>query len=182
LFRRRRITVNFLRSGTKEHPGLSFRDGQAPVNHSWWITEQGAWAISNLDHQTLYEYLLKPPPKFFLSLLHGENTKSHLHLQIVNAEKALRADTPLAFTVNNTIYFYSVYELEEALTTPDPRKKTNGKSPGVRELLQILGTYHPGEAPKKKERGRPTAEEDRASQVNRIVREDVQEAPQKTKQ
>lgn len=127
LFRRQRLTVSFL--------GGLYKDRQCPVNHSWWVTEKGAWGVGKADCAEVYECLLDPPKKFFLSLLDG-GSDNHIQLAVANDNQEVRADTPLNFTVNNIQHTYTTYELSEAL-----KHGPDGKEPGVRALIKIFGNY-----------------------------------------
>lgn len=112
------------------------RDKQKACNHSWWITGRGAWGLEPSDYSTLYEQLLKPPLRFCLMLNTDKNTPNHLHMAVLNEMEVIDAATPLRFTLNNVIFQYSVYELEQAL-----KSGTIGKEPGVRELMTVMGQY-----------------------------------------
>ena len=125
LWRRKRITATFL-DGT-------YKDSQAPVNHSWWITQDGAWSLSR-DSSLLYEFLLEPPTRFVLALV-TEGAENRLQHAVLTSKPEILADTPLEFTVNCTPYFYTVYELTEAIGTGE----VEGKSPGVAALFSALG-------------------------------------------
>ena len=173
LFRRKRITVSFLRSEKGE---FTFRDGQSPTRHSWFVTEQCARAIETPDFQLLYATLLSPPKRFFLSLLDNRTpangVENRLHLQVANDVEELRADTVLHFSVNNVPLTYTVFELEELLTSADPEESLAGRSPGVHALYRLLGPYKPtpAEEPKaKRGRGRPITEDDRMLKSHREI-------------
>lgn len=167
LFRRKRLTVWNL--------GGEFKDGQCPINHSWWITSCESLVIDDNCRVGLYEYLLRPPLKFALSLIDGEKIENLLHFCPVNDHEKILGDTPLLFHLNNIQHAYTVYELTEAL-----KHGTEGKEPGVRALIALLGPYTLArEAPPedgssegkggKKGRGRPREEDGR---INRkLVRE-----------
>lgn len=148
LFKRKRITISYLGGG--------YKDGQCPSFYSWWITEKGAWAITNEDKEELYECLLDPPSKFVLALLDGKS-ENYLQLaEINNHQDKILGSTPLVFTINNITHYYNVYELTEALINgPD------GKEPGVGALLRLLGPYNVNEQVEKKGRGRPPLKEER---------------------
>lgn len=125
LFRRQSITVKSI-SGTS-------KDRQCPLNHSWWITEKDAISIDKPSYLDLYAILLNPPKRFCLSLIDG-TVQNRIHLAFANDFIGMSATTPIAFTINNVPFSYSVYELQEAIET-----ETTGKEPGVRELIAILG-------------------------------------------
>ncbi len=151
LWRRQRITVCFLggrkRGIVPPKPGYAegFMDIQAPCKHSWYIAEDGAWALSPWDSTALYEKLLKPPFRFVLSLLSNGPAMSGvlchpgvdnlLQLAECNDVESVRGDTPLAFTLNNVRHEYTTYELGEAL------KNGSGEGclPGVQALIRTLG-------------------------------------------
>lgn len=151
LFRRQRITVHHLR-GSK-HESKRFLDRQCPMDHSWFVVEQAAWSLDKGSVEPLYERLLKPPRKFFLSLLSNDHSRTFLHLSITNDLMEIQADTVLYFTLDNIPHSYTVYELERAL-----RGNVEGCQPGVHALLRILGPHELPPLPEpvsKKERGRP---------------------------
>lgn len=146
-----------------------FKDSQTASKHSWWITASGAWGIRiPEDSAALYKALLRPPLRFVLSLLDGDNPgPNRLHTALANDHPEIKASTPLTFTVNGVPFCYTVYELEEALTNPGDAA---GLLPGVRELLRILGPYKALEAPKvKKERGRPAGSETLPNKNKKLV-------------
>lgn len=134
------------------------RDRQTPRDHSWYVTEAGAWAVRPENYDLLYEHLRRPPRRFFLSLLRPEGkVKNLLQLCAVNDLDEVKADTPLAFTLDNVAHRYTVYELTEAVKAGDP----TGAEPGVRVLFELLdlGRFTPPAKaePEKKKRGRPEA-------------------------
>lgn len=145
-WRRRRVTVNFL--------GGDFLDLQTAADHSWWVTERGAYAVrSGDDFGLLYDLLLKPPLRFLLSLVEG-STRNELQLAVCNDVPEILADTRLTYTLNNIPHVYTIYELEQALLGG-----VQGKEPGVQALIRFLG---PLSSPNKEEviqpkrdRGRP---------------------------
>jgi len=99
LFRRTRITIPFLKEG--------YKDTQSPRKHSWYITEKGAWAITEEDKQSLYRLLLNPPESFVLSLLADNSMINHLHVAEANdLVLPLKGNTVLKFTLNNVIHRY----------------------------------------------------------------------------
>lgn len=136
-FRRRRCTVRFMDGG--------FKDGQAPMAHSWLFTEKEAVAVrvGQAGGRSLYGVLLRPPRRFCVALLDPDNAQAVNHLQLmeVNDHYELRGDTPLRFTVDGVKFSYTVYELEQGL-----KNGTQGLQAGVRELVRLLGTPTP-EAP-----------------------------------
>ena len=157
LFRRGSVTVNYFDGGLE---GKVLKDRQQAKAHSWLVTEEGATAIrTEQDGKHLYPFLLKPPRRFFLALREGPKAPETL-LQLCEANDVLelKADTPLAFTVNNVRHHYTVYELESALRSPEV---VGG--PGVQALRRVLGPYElPAvvvplpEVEGKRGRGRPT--------------------------
>lgn len=169
LWLRKSVTVRFLGSG--------FLDRQAAKNHSWYITEEGAWALrapsaSGLigeDTTSLYGALLKPPRKFVLALRNPSGGVDVLpQLLLTNdtpASDAVMYDSAMKMTLNNVPYEYTVYELEEAV-----RAGTHeGYGPGVRALFTTMGPppeglrralTPPEKRVEKRERGRPPALED----------------------
>ena len=152
LWRRQRITIEFLGGGLK--------DIQTPENWSWLVTGGRARALrpkDPADREALYEKLLSPPGKFFLAL--RASLPVTLQLAEVNQlEDGAEAGTPLKFTLDNKPLTYTVYELEHAL-----KNGPEGTEPGVRLLVETFGLpvrdESPGaEAPPaaaKKKRGRP---------------------------
>lgn len=145
MFRRKRITIEFLAGG--------YKDGQCPQNHSWWLTGDGAWALRPADYPTLYDRLFKPPLDFCLAFV-SEGKTNAIQWAGVNCHKSVQADTPLSFTIDNTVYPFTVYELQEAL-----KLGSEGKEPGVRALVSLLGP-HEMEVEKKRGPGRPPARDD----------------------
>lgn len=152
LWRRKRRGVAYMGGGNKENT--------TPCRHSWYVTPNGAWAISDQSAPTLYARLLSPPPLFFLAFIEGDPSPDNLiQLGHANDNGRLNADTELTFTINNVPYRYTVYELEQAaLTGPQ------GREPGVQALLRILGQVPSdlikhvvvAETPEeKREKGRP---------------------------
>ncbi len=142
LWRRKRVTVQFL-DGT-------FKDTQTATGHSWWITDNDAKALNptTKSRDLIYRTLLKPPIKFCLSLT--DNETNHLHHCVANDVCEIKADTGLAFTLNNILHYYSIYDLEEALRT-----ESEGRDPGVRALIRFLGHYKMDVPEVKKKSGRP---------------------------
>ena len=150
LYRRKRITITFL-SGRQV-------DRKEACNYSWWITEEGAWGLEQADAEEIYLRLLNPPHRFVLSLLDHYGDQNLLHLACGNDHIEIKADTPLTYTLNNKAMKYTVYELEEAM-----KHGTDGKSPGVRALLEFFGpsyrslvTADEVVAEEKRNRGRPS--------------------------
>lgn len=130
LFNRQRISIRNLN-------GL-MQDCQAPVNHSWWITNEDAISFSPNPKQgpEIYKLLLKPPIRFCLTILDGKTPiQNKLYHSVVNDLVEIKGHTPLHFTVNNIPHKYTIYELEETLK----RKSDQGKEPGVRALLNLFG-------------------------------------------
>lgn len=146
LWQREKCTVNYLNGG--------YTDSQTAANHSWFITQQTAWALRPWDYPKLYDYLLNPPHTFCLTFKEGKQPNL-IQLAVVNDNQQIRADDWLSFTIGGTVFRYSVYELNEALLTGP-----NGKESGVRLLLELLGPP-PEELKMKRQRGRPTKEETR---------------------
>ncbi len=144
LYRMERITITYL--------DRTIKDRQNPKNHSWLITPEKAVSIRPLDYTDLYPILLNPPLVFSLSLLEDRNTSNLLQLHSLNNHTEIMANTELAFTVDNKLHTYTVYELEEGL-----RHGTEGKMPGVLALVRILGPYQLQE--KKREAHRPKKED-----------------------
>jgi hypothetical protein len=169
-WRRKRITITFL-DGT-------IKDSQCPMNHSWLITEKKARAIQKKDYSLLKSIILDPPLKFVLTLLADSITSGKLNAPTsienriqcakLNDNSAIKADTLIYFTLNNTPHTYTVYEMEQAI-----KYGSDGKLPGVRALTNLLGIPETGEEPKTKKVGRPS-ETDKANNekmFHRIVKE-----------
>ena len=136
----RSVTIEWLSGGQK--------DGQTARKHSWWITNEGAWALGENCKEKLKALVLCPPEKFCLSFL--ENGENHLPLMLVNSHKDLLAGQELFFTVDGVKESYSVYELEHVIATGE----VAGKGHGVRYLVDKLGYEIGIEA--KKGPGRPS--------------------------
>ncbi len=158
LFRRRRVTVHFLRD-----PRL-YRDGQNPMSLSWLITPQKAVVVEPLDFPTLWSVLLNPPSNFALALL-GKEKKNLLQLGYVNQNETVRADAEMRFTLDNTPLTYTVYELTAMLREPGD---INGRSPGCRALHELLGPHKLPEEPKKI--GAPSPEAREQARPNRVIK------------
>lgn len=146
LFRRPSISVRSL--------GDTLTDRQCLMNHSWILTKENIRVLSHKDNskEILYQRLLKPPLLFALSLKHPlTDCKSYLHCVHINDLSIINSDTPLVFTVDNKPHTYTVYELEEGL-----RHGTEGKMPGVRLLVELLGEFKlPDEIKFEKKEGMP---------------------------
>lgn len=141
LWRRTRISVEHL---MKKENGLPWlRDGHCPVNHSWWIINEGAWILQKSDYPDLYDKLLKPPLRFTLSLLSAPKLLpidpipkpgNLLHLAKCNDTVKIDANTTLWYTIDNIAHCYTVYELEQLLL-----HGKQGKEAGVQTLVNFLG-------------------------------------------
>jgi len=144
LWRRRSVTVCYLPAG--------FRDRRFAPDHSWWITEHGAWGLRPESAEALYGLLLKPPTRFVLALREGA-CDNWLHLAVANDNPVVKADTPLHFTVNNIPHSYTAYELEQVA-----RHQHAATPPGVAALIRLFGPPPPIAAvvPEQRGRGRPT--------------------------
>ena len=163
LYRRESVTVFY--------PDDTLKDRQCLLRSSWWLTDEGIRALRKEDAPHVYKALLNPPPLFCLSLLSAEPqngkliTYNQIHLACVNDLAEVRADTPLAFTLDNVRHEYTVYELRETLKT----RVAEGKMPGVRALTARFGMVAVpglGDPEAKRERGRPAkVEEDRIDRV-----------------
>jgi hypothetical protein len=129
LYKRQRITVISLTGKMKDRRCLE--------DYSWLMTEESIRVILPDENYSLYEHLLFPSLKFSLSLL-SQDTKSLIQLAVVNDISEIKADTLLSFTIDNRVLQYTIYELEEAL-----KHGSDGKMPGVRALLSLLGPYTP---------------------------------------
>ena len=149
-YRMKRVTVFYLMGG--------FLDRQPAQEHSWWITPDGAYALRKEDHQLLWERLLNPPSLFSFSMISmiGTNTKNLIQYACVNDHpQGVDLGTPLQFTIDNTPYVYTVYELQSALES----REVVGREAGVRELINKLMPYQgPVKEREPRGRGRPKAE------------------------
>jgi hypothetical protein len=116
--------------------GKQLIDRQKALNHSWWITDVGAWSIRPQDWRLLKPLLIKPPKTFVLSLI--DKPPNQLQTAIINDHCEVKADTPLGFTLDNTPYWYTTYELAEALKTGE----LSGE-PGVRLLAERIRAVEP---------------------------------------
>lgn len=154
-FRRPSTTVLFL-SGY-------YQDRQSPEQHSWFITRDGAHGLDFRDQEcvdALRRLLLKPPTEFVLALRTGP-LKNFLHLARCNENAVVKADTPLVYTVDGTVFTYTVHQLTEAMTTEDA---VAGKEAGVADLLERIGPMKAEDAalltsgakPPPYKRGRPS--------------------------
>ena len=155
LFRRRKITVHHLSRDAKGR--YDWRDGQAPMNQGWWITDAGAWALRQTDATLLIALLKRPPRRFSLSFLTTVGTLNLLHQVPCNDVAELRADTPLHFAVDNVPHAYTTHELSQA-----PRLGSAGLMGGTRFLCGIMGIpehVEPDPEPPPKP-GRPKNKED----------------------
>ncbi len=162
LYRRQRVTLVTL----KERRQV---DKQCLLNHSWVLTDEDVFTLERDDYHALYELLLFPPLRFALSLIYPANTvKNQIQFAVVNELLAVKADTPLTFTLNNQPLTYTIYELEEGI-----RHGGSGKLPGVRMLLDILGPYTlPSDEvmKEKRERGRPRKDKDALTDGRLVTR------------
>ncbi len=146
MFRQKRLTITYLTKAS-DAAYHSWKDGQAPMNHSWWITDSGCWTVRKEDHPTLLGILLNPPRRFVLSLLEKAGIVNLIHRAIGNDVAELRKDTALGFTIDNVPLTYTVYELEQAA-----KIGTNGMSAGTRALCNMIGVpsiLDPGPEPKR---------------------------------
>lgn len=158
LWQRPRLTAWYI-------DGETFRDGQTPRNLSWWFTEWSCVALEPGHGQYVYPLLLKPPLRFVLSVV-ASGQANYVQLARANDNEQVKANTPLAFTVNGAAFTYTVGDLKQALRTGD----ANGCDAGVRELIGLFGPYKVPEEPEEKKRGRgrpPLGEE----VTSRAVRE-----------
>lgn len=133
------MTLPFLAEG--------FKDGQTTAHHSWWLTEAGVWGLRDGDHLPFYAKLLEPPRRFVLALKTADCPRTEIHLAVANDHEAIKANTPLSFTLNNKVQQYTVYDLETAI------KQNNHVSPGVQTLIRFLGK--PPTPVKPNDKGRP---------------------------
>lgn len=153
LYRRQRQTLFYMNG--------KYKDRQCARDHSWVLTPNGLNILPKPEPMLL-DFLLNPPTRFALSLI--DTLPNQIQLAQLNDFKEITADTPLTFTMNGRIMSYTVYELREALDHGQ-----QGKEPGVRLLLSLVGEL-PKKAPQeKRDRGRPVASEDNTKNVKRIV-------------
>lgn len=151
LWRRKRVTVDYFSEG--------YKDGKCLLHLSTLISDRTYVLDLPTCKEKLYETLLCPPLEFSLSFLEDDRHENLLQLQELNKHKEIKANTELKFTVNNILHTYTVHELEETLIQGD-----NGRMPGARAILRILGPLDKGKDQKiiekqKAKRGRPTLEE-----------------------
>jgi hypothetical protein len=171
-FRRQRITVPYF--GTDK-----YKDGQAPKNHSWYITPQGAWAVPRKEERTpedavrLYKLLLKPPRRFVLMLTDAGTDNLLQFARANDLDGEVLADTPYTITVNNRPLPLTVYELEQALHTG----VVGGKEPAVAALAARYGLpmawrrdeIEEGKAAKRPGAGRPSTKGDTGPPMKRLI-------------
>lgn len=124
-WRRKSLTVNYLGGGQK--------DRQQPKDHSWIITKTGAYGITPAPSQHVIDYLTNPDLPFCLSIVTNDKIPNLIHLAEVNQPQELTAETLLEFTVDHTLFTYSIYELEEGL-----KYGREGKMPGVQALIKMF--------------------------------------------
>lgn len=141
LWRRKSITAKFL-SG-------DFKDRQIPSQHSWFIAEEGSWAIRPQDGKPLFERLLSPPGRFVLSLRADLSIPNHIQLALANNNHSVEQDTVLHFTINGILHSYTPAGLEQFC-----RGKTEDLTPGVLALGRMFGKPVVIEE-EKRGRGRP---------------------------
>lgn len=110
----------------------SLRDRVCPMNFSWWVDLDKAFALRPTEDE-VYDLLLKPPTMFIFTLT-DKTVNNCLHLSIVNQFEEVFADSKIRFTFNNIPHYYTVYELQEALNTSE-----QGKTPGVQLLIRLFG-------------------------------------------
>lgn len=144
LFRRTRITVRFLTADSE----MPFKDIQCPINHSWFITRDGAWGIRKKeDAAALYEILIDPPLQFVLTLI-SPGQRNHIQIAVLNDLSEITGDTNLKFTLDGAEFAYTPYELEAILT-----QGPSGVQPGTKALFDFLGPYQLKEKERKITRG-----------------------------
>lgn len=129
LFARRRVTVRKVGGG--------FQDGQAAINHSWWITNEGAWVLNDDNKLALYEYLLDPPKRFVLALKESAQS-NYLQSMVCNDPDEVLATTQLKFTIDGKVQTYTVNELDDAIEK-NRKEQEEYPSPGVQALFRVLG-------------------------------------------
>ncbi len=141
-WRRKSLTVNFLDG--------SFKDRQCPMTHSWLLTDIETIGLEKGMGKGMYPILLAPPLRFSLSLVTNGKTLNFIHLCMANDLPEIKANTELAFTLDNIPLAYTVYELEGGL-----RYGSEGKMPGVRALIDFFGKGDLEPIPEvKKDKGR----------------------------
>ena len=159
LWRRGSVTVNFL-PHIDGNGSPKYKDKQTASKWSWLVTENQSWALRKEDHEEIAKILISPPLRFFLSLVDGDRPPlNHIQMCIANDLTIIEGGTPLHFTVNNIPHTYTVYELEEVLTGGD----LNGKEPGVRVLVDLLGLVQGDRV--KKSVGRPPVDDNKPSKL-----------------
>lgn len=126
LWRGGKITAPFLSGG--------YKDGAKRGGFDWLFTPGNAWAIGPFCNLKLYSTLTKPPLKFALMLSSSKCGGTSLQCCPANDNRAVAADTPLKFSLDDVAFTYTIYDLEQAAAG-------NGKGydPGTRALLDYLG-------------------------------------------
>ncbi len=126
-------TVSFLGS---DLDNCEQKDRQTAKHHSWWVTWHGAWGLRQKESPAhLFPLLLQPPLRFMLSLV-DDKTDNLIQCCVANDLREIKADTPLRYTLNNSVHVYTIYELDHALKN-DPE----GTEPGVQALLRFFPDY-----------------------------------------
>ncbi len=172
MFSRNRVSIRFLNG--------RMRDGQAPMHHSWWITEKGAWAVGDSDKSLLLDEVRGPPRKFALMVistpppsLKVQQPINHIQLAKANDNKDLTPSSPLVFTIDGVVYEYTIAELESGI-----KSGPQGLQGGVAALLSLCDVKYKNQSvnlvleeepePKNK-RGRPKPIEDGRSLKKKVV-------------
>lgn len=149
---------------TRQHPLL---DRKQAKDYSWFVTPQESLAVRlnvKEDVESLYHILLNPPLVFGVALKRNDHVMRPQRF-VVNENDKIDYETEIRFNVNDTLYTYTVYELEEGL-----RKGATGKLPGVAELIRLLGPFDLGRE-EKKQKGSPKKEDrEEAKNLKKTVR------------
>lgn len=152
MWRRGSITAKFLDGLPSKITQGTLKDRQQAKYHSWWITEVGAWALKPTVNppppfNPIWELLLKPPPRFVLAVLDGQDENRIQLARCNDYGHGLKADDPLEFTVNATAFAFTLFELGEYV------KGSDVLSPGLNELVRLFGPP-PRQAKAKQTEGR----------------------------
>lgn len=123
------------------------KDRQTASKWSWLITEDECLAITRDTKETFQSFLLSPPARFTLMLLHKPNMENRLHDAFANDLLTVLEGTEMKFTVDNVPHTWTVANLKHAIINGP-----EGVEGGARFLLENFGPWtqpKEGEEPKK---------------------------------